>query len=133
MFLTFFLLQLTRNARAGLNSLPTGASILVTNKKGTREKKKERGRERERKREKEREKRERERERKCLYGFKSVLAFSSVPTIKSHPPTTWHDRIIPNETLSVHIFAEILIEKQPAIDIFTYLNIFNSHAWMYKC
>jgi hypothetical protein len=56
---------------------------LVTNKKGTREKKKERGRERERKREKEREKRERERERKCLYGFKSVLAFSSVPTIKS--------------------------------------------------
>jgi hypothetical protein len=106
---------------------------LVTNKKGTREKKKERGRERERKREKEREKRERERERKCLYGFKSVLAFSSVPTIKSHPPTTWHDRIIPNEILSDHIFAEILIEKQPAIDIFTYLNIFNSHAWMYKC
>ena len=71
MFLTFFLLQLTRNARAGLNSLPTGASILVTNKKGTRETQKERGRERERKKErkrerkgkrkKEREKRERER------------------------------------------------------------------------
>ena len=102
-------------------------------RKGKRKKERKKERERKGKRKKEREKRERERERKCLYGFKSVLAFSSVPTIKSHPPTTWHDRIIPNETLSVHIFAEILIEKQPAIDIFTYLNIFNIHAWMYKC
>jgi hypothetical protein len=84
-------------------------------RKGKR--KKERKKEREEGKEKERERKKREREKGSAFTVLSLFSHSLQFQPSSLPPTTRHDRIIPNETLSVHIFDEILIEKQSAIDI----------------